>query len=415
MTDRYRLSPAIILVVAVVGVAGAVAWLLMQRPAQAVKSAPPPIPASVPKPLKEDQLGAITLTAEAVKRLALRSAAVERKPVRQTRVYGGEVTIPPGQAIVVSAPLGGLLNAPEGGVPQPGQSVSKGQPIFQLLPLLTAEGRANLAASRIDADGQVKTAQTQLDAADVPLQRATRLFENDAGSRRAVDEAQAQRDLAQKALEAAIARRDLLHKVVSEVEQGTSAPLPITSPQSGQLRNVSALAGQNVPAGAALFEVIDLNRVWVRVPVYVGDLSQIDMPADAAVGELTARPGAPTRAAKPVTAPPSANPTAGTVDRFYALDNREAKYGPGQRVGVSLALLGEAESLTVPWAAVIYDIYGGTWVYEETGERAYARRRVAVRFVTGQTAVLAAGPRPGTKVVTAGAAELFGTETGFSK
>ncbi len=69
----------------------------------------------------------------------------------------------------------------------------------------------------------------------------------------------------------------------------------------------------------------------------------------------------------------------------------------------------------MPWSAVIHDIHGGTWVYERTGERTFVRRRVVVRFVTGPTAVLEGGPEVGTRVVTAGAAELFGTETGFSK
>jgi len=69
----------------------------------------------------------------------------------------------------------------------------------------------------------------------------------------------------------------------------------------------------------------------------------------------------------------------------------------------------------VPWSAVVFDIHGGTWVYERTGDRSYARRRVVVRYVAGDAAVLESGPPPGTAVVTAGAAELFGTETGFSK
>jgi multidrug efflux pump subunit AcrA (membrane-fusion protein) len=116
-----------------------------------------------------------------------------------------------------------------------------------------------------------------------------------------------------------------------------------------------------------------------------------------------------------VPAPPAANPASGTADLFYALDNRETAYRPGQRVGATLALKGPADALVVPWAAVVYDIHGGAWVYERTGDRAYARRRVVVRYAVGDTAVLASGPPPGTPVVTAGAAELFGTETGFSK
>ena len=82
---------------------------------------------------------------------------------------------------------------------------------------------------------------------------------------------------------------------------------------------------------------------------------------------------------------------------------------------MTLPLKGDKESLTVPWSAVIHDIHGGTWVYEVVGERVYNRKRVVVRYVSGETAVLASRHPVGTKVVTAGAAELFGTETGFSK
>ena len=415
MTYRAGVLTGTLVTLFGVGAGGAAWWLVRTGPTQATKTAPPPIPASVPKPLKEEQVNALTLTAEAVERLALRVTPVERKPIRRTRVYGGEATIPVGQTVIVAAPLSGMLKAPPGGVPQPGQAVPRGQPVFLLLPLLTPEGRANLAATKIEADGQVKSAETQVEAARIALDRATRVFQSEAGSRRAVDEAQAQFDLAEKTLEAAKARRDLLHKVSGEVEKGTAAPLTLECPEAGLLRNVSALPGQSVPAGATLFEVVNLERVWVRVPVYVGDMADVNVSAEALVGDLTARAGAPCRPAKPVTAPPSANPANGTVDLFYVLDNRAARYSPGQRVGVTLALTSEADSLTVPWSAVIHDIHGGTWVYEQTGERAYVRRRVTVRHVAGDTAVLASGPNPGTKVVTAGAAELFGTETGFSK
>ena len=43
------------------------------------------------------------------------------------------------------------------------------------------------------------------------------------------------------------------------------------------------------------------------------------------------------------------------------------------------------------------------------------RRRVQVSRVAGDQAVLATGPAVGSKIVTVGAAELFGTEVGFSK
>jgi hypothetical protein len=88
---------------------------------------------------------------------------------------------------------------------------------------------------------------------------------------------------------------------------------------------------------------------------------------------------------------------------FYSIENTSASFRPNQRVGVALPLKTEADSLVVPWSAVIYDIFGGTWVYVETSERVYVRQRVIVRHVSGDIAILASGPPPQTKIVTAGA------------
>jgi multidrug efflux pump subunit AcrA (membrane-fusion protein) len=116
-----------------------------------------------------------------------------------------------------------------------------------------------------------------------------------------------------------------------------------------------------------------------------------------------------------VQAPPSANPLSATIDVFYEMPNDDGKLIPGQRLGVTVPLADAKESLTVPWSAVEFDIHGGTWVYEQTGPRRYARRRVVVAYTIRDDAVLSSGPEAGAKVVTAGAQELFGAETGFVK
>ena len=87
----------------------------------------------------------------------------------------------------------------------------------------------------------------------------------------------------------------------------------------------------------------------------------------------------------------------------------------GMKVGVSLSLQGTEESLVVPTAAILYDIHGNTWVYENVGPHAFTRRRVEVRRTAQEHAVLTRGPQPGAKIVTAGAAELFGSEFGAGK
>jgi hypothetical protein len=72
----------------------------------------------------------------------------------------------------------------------------------------------------------------------------------------------------------------------------------------------------------------------------------------------------------------------------------------------------DEERWVVPWASVLQDIHGGQWVYENTAPQTFVRRRVHVERVAGADAVLGSGSKPGGRIVTDGAAELFGTEFG---
>jgi len=409
-----RLATAI-LALALAALVSAGAWWLVTSKPTTTKSDKPAGPANVAKVVKEDELNTVTLTEEAEKRVGLKIAVVEKKAVRRVRVYGGEVMVPVGRAILVAAPLSGVLNAPTGGEKKAGQSVKVGTPVFQLTPLLTPDGRATLSASLAEAEGQVNNAKAQVELTQIALDRAKRVLKEGAGSQRQVDEAQAAHNVATKTFDAATARQAILKKVVGDAETGTAAPITINAPEDGILRVVSALSGQTVPSGAALFEVVDLSTLWVRVPLPVGDLDGIDRNEPAQVGKLSAPPGTQLPSAKPVAAPPSANPLSATVDVFYELPNADGKLTPGQRLGVTIPLANAKENLTVPWSAVVFDVHGGTWVYSEAVHRTYTRRRVVVQYTVGPDAVLATGPAIGTRIVSEGVQELFGAETGFIK
>ena len=395
-------SASILALVLFAGIVGTAAWWIVTAKADTVKTDKPAPPAKVATVVREEDLNTVTLTEEAEKRLGLTVGVVEQKAVRRVRVYGGEATIPFGRTILVAAPLGGTLRAPVGGMPKAGQSVKSGQPVLELLPILTPDGRATLSASLADADGQVNNAKTQVELTRVALERQ-------------VDEARAAAELAVKTLEAAAARRLILAKVVGDVEAGTAAPIAVTAPEDGLLRVLSALPGQTVPSGAALFEVVDPSTIWVRVALPVADLDAVDRNEAARVGRLSAPPETPLLSAKPAVAPPSANPLTATVDLFYELANGDGKLTPGQRLAVTLPLTDAKVGLTVPWSAVVFDVNGGTWVYERTDSRRYVRRRVVVSYTFGTDAVLTGGPAAGVGIVTRGTQQLFGAETGFGK
>ena len=84
-----------------------------------------------------------------------------------------------------------------------------------------------------------------------------------------------------------------------------------------------------------------------------------------------------------------------------------------ERLGIETATVGgDGSELTMPYAAVLYDSEGKTWAYTTPDENVFVRHEIVVDRVDGEVAFVAQGPPVGTEVVTTGAAELFGTETG---
>ena len=67
-------------------------------------------------------------------------------------------------------------------------------------------------------------------------------------------------------------------------------------------------------------------------------------------------------------------------------------------------------TLTIPYAAVLYDPSGDTWTYTSPEPLVFVRAPIDVVRIKGDTALLSSGPRVGTDVVTVGAAELLGSE-----
>lgn len=373
---------------------------------QAAQAQKPDPPAKVENAVKEADLATVTLSPEAENRLGIRTAPVEFASVTQTRTFGGEVVLPPDSTIVVSAPMAGtLLAGSSGGVPSAGAMVRKGQAVFRLLPLLVPERDARALAQK-----EVTDAQTRVESAKVKLDRAEALLREKAGSVKQVEQAREELALAESALKAA---REKLERIIRSPLSG-DASIAVVSPEDGMVQKVHAGTGQNVAGSTALFELASLKSIWVRVPVYAGDLSSINRRQPAKVHNVGDTPGSPILSARPIDAPPTANPNASTVDLYYGLPSL-GPFRPGQKVGVTLTLAGAQESLMVSQSAIVRDVQGGAWVYQSIAPHQYVRRRVEVRYVDGSHAVLARGPAAGTKVVVTGAAELFGTEFGGGK
>ncbi|WP_223643672.1 efflux RND transporter periplasmic adaptor subunit [Corallococcus sp. EGB] len=366
------------------------------------KPAPIPPAAKVSAHVAESALATVTLVPQAEERLALRVQSVEKRKAARKQVLGGEVVVPSGSALVVTAPVaGGVVAEGAASALRPGAAVKRGDVLLRLVPLATVDRDLHAQAQRT-----VESARARDEAAAARLARAERLLKDGAGTERAVEEARADRAVARSELQAANARLALVGR--SPLESDVS--LRIRAPRDGVLRQVSFAPGQSVTAGAPLFEVVGTTANWVRVSLFVDEAHRVKADVPVRVHALlTGRDDGVE--ALPVLGPPSADPIAATVDRFYELP-ASVSLAPGQRVGVSLQLGDDAEVLAVPSSAVVYDALGGAWVYVRQQEHVYTRSRVDVMRQEGADSLLSRGPPAGTSVVAVGAAELFGTEFG---
>jgi hypothetical protein len=83
-----------------------------------------------------------------------------------------------------------------------------------------------------------------------------------------------------------------------------------------------------------------------------------------------------------------------------------------ERIGIETV---SASGTSVPYAAVIYDTEGNTWIYTNPQPLTFVRAPIVIDHIDGDTAILAESLASEMTVVIVGVSELYGTETGVSK
>ena len=367
---------------------------------------PPQKPAKVIAARTEAQLATVELTARAAERLGVETARVELRSVPGVRALGGECVVPPGRSSTLTAPFAGIILPVGDEIPPVGSVVGPGAAILRLVPLLASEGDLE-----VDAQQALEVAQARVEVAGARVRRAEELREGDAISQEALEIALEQLAVARATLKAARAQARRVGVAALDPDGG----LVLSAAATSLLQEISVRAGQTVAAGVPLFVLEEFDPIWVRVSAYAGDLDTLDLSSTASVSRLSNSGAALRRDATPVQSPHRGNARLASAELYYQLSNADRGLRAGERVRVEIPLKAAGDALVVPWSAVVYDAYGGTWVYALDAPLTYSRRRVEVSRVAGARAVLSRGPELDTEVVSIGAAELFSTEFGTGK
>lgn len=369
--------------------------------------------ASVQNGVKEAALPILKIASQAEQRLGVQTAFVKSQSIQRMRTLGGQTAITPDAEVTLLAPVAGRISVAAG------QSLGEahaGKPLYSLAPLLQAEQFINRPADEVQWSDSLTTAKAtlielgeQVKAAQVTLARVERMRQSKVGSLKMLQDAQA-------ALAILEARQQTVESRIKVLKRGLDSqpvlyskkPIEILAPLSGLVMKCFVRDRQIVSAAAPIATILDLRQLWVQVPVYVGDLESFDL--KQAVSLRSSENSRESFPLKPIEGLPTANSLANTVTLFFKLSNKDRRFRPNQRVWVELPLKEEKTYRVVPYSSILYDMHGGSWVYQKRGANTYIRRRVEVLFKHGDLAVLGRGLRLGMEVVTVAAPELFGSE-----
>ncbi len=69
-------------------------------------------------------------------------------------------------------------------------------------------------------------------------------------------------------------------------------------------------------------------------------------------------------------------------------------------------------TVAIPYSSVVYDPSGQAYTFVAVGQLTYAETPISIDRIDGATAYLRKGPRAGVRVVSTGAEELYGVQSG---
>lgn len=375
---------------------------------------------------------ALTIPKESQLLFGIRTAIVEERQIVSGLRTTGTVRARPDARAVVSPPVSGRIKL--NGNVQIGAAVRRGQQIGTIEQVLGAPEQASLEGQRIQlrtaaleqqarATGQASLAaqaRTRLAQAQRELQRARNLLEVGAAPRRRVEEADTAVKLAQQEVSSAESQARVAQQQVKLSNESIARvdpvrTFPLIAPVTGIISNINAVTGQQVEAGAELFNIVNLTTVILEAQVFERDLAAVRESGRAtytspvlgdevyAIGQ-----GGDGRL---VSIGQSIDSQTRTVPVIFEVPNPSNRLREGVFVEITLDTSGGSRVLTVPKQAVVTE-QGQTFVFVFDGGERFERRPVRPGAEGQDYFEVQHGLAAGERVVIEGIYQLRSTQPG---
>lgn len=339
--------------------------------------------------------------------LGIQIAHVATHRLSQTLKRVGWFIAPPSAETVIRSPVAGFIvptNSEEW--PQIGQAVGTESAVAQVNVFLSPQEVSQLVLAKEDNDIQMQQALVTMELSESQLKLATTARDAVTGVR--IDQLKESFERSKAAYKEA---QDKIPFLIKEpYDNGLLLkPVPISPSTIGRILQLHVSRGQFVQVGDPLWTIGDWTTLWLRVPVFSGDLGRVSSDRSATV-EL---PGsaAPMRA-EPLNIPSPVQPQTRTVDLQFTLTNLAWKVRVGQSAVVELPVADEFDALVIPRSAVLFDGFGQAFCYAtEAGSDTFQRRRIELGTSCEAGVAVLRGLDADDTVVSVGAEQLAAEES----
>lgn len=312
----------------------------------------------------------------------VRAAAVELRPLAETRTYTG--TVVPRIEVAEAFRVGGKITARLVDI---GDRVEKGQVLARLDPV-------DLGLQLQQGEAELRAARAGLATAEADAERARALFKRGHVAQAALDSRLLAVDEAHSRLDRAEQTVNLAANQMKYAELKASA--------AGAVSATSAESGQVVSAGQPVVTVARLDEKEVEVAIPESRLADLE----GSVAEVTLWAGDATYRARLREIAPGADPTSRTYPVRFSILDADAAARLGMTASVSLTKGARTPVARVPMTALLDDGRGPVVFVVDPTSNELERRPVVVLAYRSEDAVISEGLSEGERIVTLGIQKL---------
>lgn len=325
---------------------------------------------------------------------------VQRAVLEAGLTLQGTVKPASGREVAVVSPGAGRIAIGYGRLPKLGDTVRAGEVLAALTPAVEGENdRASLSQAVAEAEASLRQARRE-------LARAERLVAEQAAPKKREEEARTAVAIAEASLKAARQRLAAKTATLSGTSGVSEESYRLKAPIAGTVVSATLVPGAFVEAGAPLYQIVDLSRVWVEARVPEVELNRV---AGATRAEVTV-PGAETvtvggKHGGLVTVGGVLDPATRTAPAIFAVPNPDGRFRIGMSAEVRALTGATPPAPVIPRSAVVDD-NGRSIAYVQTGGESFERRVLTLGVKQGDRVQVTSGLRLGERVVTQGGYEI---------